>query len=124
MFYERLADLERSLTEPRDGRAGARVRVFKEHVVSDHHGPTFFFLDVGSPGAHGSSLSPDHPDVLRSAYSRRDVVRAEALGLRLSRLLEELVAGRGRGRGEGGARRPLVVVKADIEGAEYVCAEG
>jgi hypothetical protein len=113
-FTDRLQQLQQRVlaTTPRPLRS---VRFLTETVATGTgDGPTSLYLDTvnGKNNFFGSSLLIDHHDVRQSAAKQADgaPVAASVQGVTLSTLLKETVVR------QAGAH---VIVKIDIEGAEY-----
>ena len=81
------------------------LKIFRQTVVVAEDGPVTFYLDTVNPGAHfwGSSVLEHHVDVEKSGK-----VKIIAKGINLGKFVEEHVDPKG-----------VVMVKMDIEGAEY-----
>lgn len=116
-------------------REGYRVAIFTETVVSDVDGHVRFFIDRSSEGQWGSSLRMEHPDIIRTdngmpGMASSTKVKSTRLGTFLSELFlkhdegkEQLWQAKGAGHDVGNAEdrrgERRVIIKMDIEGAEY-----
>lgn len=91
------------------------VHFLTEHVGSARDGPTTLFLDTNNRGSRnfvGSSILSSHVDVTKGDKKNGELIGVSVMGVTLTTLLEKTVAPGGH-----------VMIKIDIEGAEYELLE-